>query len=33
MMIYFRLLGRLGHCCADAARRRDPEEAEEFDER
>ena len=33
MMIYFRLLGRLGHCCADAARRRDPDEAEEFDER
>jgi hypothetical protein len=33
MMIYFRLLGRLGHCCADAARRRDPEEAEEFEER
>jgi hypothetical protein len=33
MMIYFRLLGRLGHCCADAARRRDPDEAEEFDDR
>ena len=33
MMIYLRLLGRLGHCCADAARRRDPDEAEEFDGR
>lgn len=32
MMIYFRLLGRLGHCCADAARRYDPDEMEEFDD-